>query len=275
MSPGRTPAPTGKSVRCRISRSSIPKPLRRHRNEERGAAKCPRNANDDRSGKTRIRCSAFAESRSCPDPHTYYVETIETATLNGLRGELRDPQLIAEYVRTYSAERQAIARKATVGRAQLETRLAGLDQQLRRQTVLYAEEEDHDRRARLGDYLDELIAAEKEICAALKEAPEPPNVISLHPAILSRYEGQLQRLSATLGRTMDAGDSEAAEALRDLVEFVTITRTDEGQIAIDITGRLSALVGEETFPNKARRVWGGMMVRSLSELRLQTVSVPT
>jgi site-specific DNA recombinase len=43
----------------------------------------------DKSGRVRIRCSAATESGTCPDAKTFYLDTVESAVLNGLKAELR------------------------------------------------------------------------------------------------------------------------------------------------------------------------------------------
>ncbi|WP_246501954.1 recombinase family protein [Mesorhizobium caraganae] len=49
----------------------------------------------DKSKRIRIRCSAATESGICTDPKTFYLDTVETAVLNGLTAELRHPEVIA------------------------------------------------------------------------------------------------------------------------------------------------------------------------------------
>ena len=49
-------------------------------------------------------------------------------------------------------------------------------------------------------------------------------VISLHPAVLARYQEQLDELQDALSKGINAGDSDAAEAIRCLVETVTVFR---------------------------------------------------
>ncbi|WP_426409060.1 recombinase family protein [Bradyrhizobium ganzhouense] len=61
----------------------------------------------DKSGRVRIRCSAATESGTCSDPKTFYLDTVESAVLSGLRAELRALKVIAEDVRTYLEERNA------------------------------------------------------------------------------------------------------------------------------------------------------------------------
>jgi len=82
--------------------------------------------------------------------------------------------------------------------------------------------------------------------------------VALHPAILKRYEKQLGRLEEALGKGVSAGDGEAAEAVRDLVETVTVFRDPgrPGGVAVEIAGRLNALLGEKAYPNHVKGVWG-------------------
>lgn len=82
-------------------------------------------------------------------------------------------------------------------------------------------------------------------------------MVTLHPGILAKYEVQLGRLAEVLGRPIARGDAEAANAIRDLVETVTIRRDTHGHIDVEVVGRLTRLLGEEAFPNGLRRAVGG------------------
>jgi hypothetical protein len=92
---------------------------------------------------------------------------------------------------------------------------------------------------------------------------EPPGteVIALHPGVLARYEQQLVELQDALSKGIHAGDSDAVEAIRELIETVTVFRDPSrpGGVAVEIVGRLNALLGEEAYPNKVRGVWGKMV----------------
>ena len=59
----------------------------------------------------------------------------------------------------------------------------------------------------------------------------------------------------SLTKGVSAGDGEAAEAIRDPFDTVTVFRDPArpGGVAVEIAGRLNALPGEEAYPN---RVWG-------------------
>lgn len=86
----------------------------------------------DKSGRVRIRCSAATESGTCPDPKTFYLETVERAVLSGLSAELRHPRVIAEYVKTYHEERKRLAREYDVKRSRIERRLGEVSREIAR-----------------------------------------------------------------------------------------------------------------------------------------------
>jgi hypothetical protein len=89
-----------------------------------------------------------------------------------------------------------------------------------------------------------------QITRELKAAPAVDDVISLHPAVLARYEQQLVHLQDALSKGVNAGDSEAAEAIRDLVETVTVFRNPShpGGVTVEIVGRLNALLANRPTP---------------------------
>jgi hypothetical protein len=90
----------------------------------------------------------------------------------------------------------------------------------------------------------------KQVARELNAEPAVDDVISLHPAVLARYEQQLVHLQDALSKGVYAGDSEAAEAIRDLVETVTVFRNPShpGGVTVEIVGRLNALLGEQAYP---------------------------
>lgn len=213
----------------------------------------------DRSGRIRIRCSAATESGTCPDPKTFYLETVEAAVLNGLTTELRHPDVIAEYVRTYHAERKRLAADADRKRARLERRLGELNREIDR--LVDAIAKGLGDPAVLGPRSTFLDGERKAVAAELAEATPTTEAVALHPAMLARYEQQLTRLSAALAEGVSDGDTECSEAIRDLVETVTVFRdgTRPGGVQVEILGRLTALLGEQAFPNRVKGVWGKMV----------------
>jgi Recombinase zinc beta ribbon domain len=74
----------------------------------------------DTSRRQRFRRSADKEGGKCPDPKTFYRETVEKAVLDGLMAEIRPPHVMAEYVRTYHEERGRLATQAHSNRIKLQ-----------------------------------------------------------------------------------------------------------------------------------------------------------
>lgn len=210
----------------------------------------------DKSGRTRVRCSNHKESRSCPAPATFYLDTIERTVLETLRAELREPAVIAEYVRTYHAERQRLAATGTRRREAIERRLGSIERELKRLVDGIAQEigDPQILGARTKELAAEQAGLEAER-AALREAKKP---IALHPAVLKRYEQQVAALQDSLARGIADGDRGAAHALRDLVESVTVARDDTRPAGIQVTisGRLEAMLGATTF--LTRSIVGGI-----------------
>lgn len=109
----------------------------------------------------------------------------------------------------------------------------------------------------LGARMNVLSDERKTLSAELESGPPQSSVVALHPAVLERYAEQLERLQNALARSISAGDSEAAEAMRDLIETVTVFRdaTRPGGVTVEIGGRLNALLGAQAYPNAVKGVW--------------------
>ena len=213
----------------------------------------------DKSGRIRIRCSAANESGTCPDPKTFYLETVESAVLTGLKTEMRHPHVIAEYVRTYHEERKRLHAETEFKRSRLEQRIGELNREIDR--LVDAIAKGHGDPAILGPRSTALNEQRKQIALELEGEPGPPETVSLHPRVLARYEQQLEQFQQALAQGIHTGDSEASEAMRELVETVTVFRDPDrlGGVVVEITGRLNALLGEKAFPNGVKGVWGKMV----------------
>jgi hypothetical protein len=194
------------------------------------------------------------------------LETVENAVLAGLHAEMRDPRVIAEYVRTYHEERKRLATQADAKRARLDRRLGELNREIGRLVDAIAKGQGDP--AVLGPRSTELNEERKRIAAELMVEPPPAEVVALHPMVLARYEQQLVELRDALSKGIRAGDSEAAEAIRELIETVTVFRDHSrlGGVTVEITGRLNALLGEQAYPNRIRGVWGKMVAEECYRL---------
>ncbi|MHC4041560.1 recombinase family protein [Bradyrhizobium sp. 23AC] len=213
----------------------------------------------DKSGRVRIRCSAATESGTCPDPKTFYLDTVERAVLGGLQAELRAPKVIAEYVRTYLDERKRLGAASDAKRQRLQQQLGKLNREIER--LVDAIAKGHGDPSILGPRSTALGAERDRVYKELQTEPPAANEVALHPAILKRYEEQLGQLEQALAKGASGGDGEAAEAIRDLVETITVFRDPGrlGGVTVEIAGRLNALLGERAFPNRVKGVWGKMV----------------
>jgi hypothetical protein len=89
----------------------------------------------------------------------------------------------------------------------------------------------------------ELNEERKKIAAELIADPPSTEVVALHPAVLARYEQQLFERQDALSKGICAAFSEAAEALRELIDTVAAYRDPSrpGGVTVEISGRLNAL----------------------------------
>jgi hypothetical protein len=206
----------------------------------------------DRTGRGRVRCSRHRESRTCPDPRSFYINAIEGAVLDALRQELRDPQVTAEYVQTYHEERRSLAAKSVRQHKTLQKRIDGLKREIDRLVDGIAKGIGDP--AILGARATERHQERLALIETLEQAEQPVEPIALHPAVLARYEQQLRNLREALNGSLAAGDAEGGHVMRELIESVTV-RPDEsraGGVMLEITGRLNALLGESAYPNGLR-----------------------
>jgi site-specific DNA recombinase len=201
----------------------------------------------------RVRCTRAAETGTCPDPRTFYLDRIEEAVVAALRAELRHPDVIAEFVRTYHEERRRLASQQGAKRTVAERRLTEVRREIER--IVDGVARGELASAVFGPRASALDEERKRLETSMAEEHE--SVVTLHPAALARYEEMVGRLQQSMADGTAAGNTEYAEVMRELVDSVTVMPGDEaGQVEINIKGRLNALLGEEAFPNR-RKGWGG------------------
>jgi site-specific DNA recombinase len=150
----------------------------------------------DKTGKTRIRCSAVRESGSCSNRRIIYLCEIEKLVLSGMAEELKDPRLIETYVRNYNSERERLAGNAAAVRLRLEAKRDRIEGERRRNidlVIKYVISEE-DAKQRIAELKEERLRVEAEL-AALEEAPFP---VAVHPATLDRYIKTVSSLAKTM-----------------------------------------------------------------------------
>lgn len=210
---------------------------------------------DRRNGVVRVQCSRMKESGSCSNRASYDLTLIETLMFDGLRKNLEDPALIAQFVEEYNAERKRLAADLTARRNSIERRLAQARREIDRMVDAVAKGllEDSEVAARIPALREERKRLETELAGA----DTPPNVVALHPATVQRYREQVENLSRTLNNHMLEGDQGPANAFRSLVSSIIVhPKREDGTFEIEVKGKLAALLQTDVFPN-ARIVAGG------------------
>ena len=93
-------------------------------------------------------------------------------------------------------------------------------------------------------------------------------MIALHPAALVRYEQTLARLQQLIGTMVGTGDTEAVDAMHELIESVTVSRNGD-RTEVVIAGRLNSLLGISTFgpQSSCRKMVAGECYRHLPFLK--------
>jgi hypothetical protein len=142
----------------------------------------------------RVRCTRDAESGTCPDPRTFYLDRIEEAVVGALRVELRHPDVIAEFVRTYHEERRRLASQQGAKRAAAERRLAEVRREIER--IVDGVTRGELASAVFGPRASALDEERKSLEASMAGGRD--TVVTLHPAALVRYEEMVCRLQQSM-----------------------------------------------------------------------------
>lgn len=212
---------------------------------------------DKRKGAVRIQCTRMKEGGSCDHRRAYDLDSVERTVFDGLKANLTDPALIAEYVKTYNEERKRLAAGLNANRARIERRMGQVTREIDRLIDSFAK--GFIEEGELKDRLPPLRAERQKLEADLAGADKPPEIISLHPAALARYREQVENLNRALSANVLGDDQEPVRALRELVSAIIVHQTAPGEpISVDVRGRLAAVVGHDVFPQA--RIWGGKMV---------------
>jgi hypothetical protein len=201
----------------------------------------------DKTGRVRVRCTTAHESGTCPDPQTFYIDLVESRVLAALRAEMQSPAAVAEYVKAYVEERAKLAAKLDRERVSMERRLG--EAKRTRDRLIDDIVAGHLDAVTFGPKATELDRECKRLEADLQAIPPQP--IALHPGVLADYGRKLERLQAAIEQGTSEGNTEYGQAIRDLVECVTVRRDDSRPdgFRIEVIGRLNALLGEKAFPN--------------------------
>lgn len=200
----------------------------------------------DKSGKTRLRCSAHTNSGACPAPKSFYLDDVEEMVIASLTKELASPDQILSYAKAYMEKRHADAIHENRRRNDIEERLQAIEKD----------------NARLLDWMlqgvgdaDALASKmkaqgeeKKSLKVELAALPAGTN-IAVHPAAIKSFAQRLQdnrpKLEMALHLLDDVG--ELSRLIREVIQSITLDKTEEGAITTKVTNWLTPfLVGDVT-----------------------------
>ncbi|HEY8006405.1 MAG TPA: recombinase family protein [Methylocella sp.] len=127
----------------------------------------------DKTGKTRIRCSAVREGGSCSNHRIFYLTEVEKAVIGGMAEELKDPRLIETYVRTYNEERKRLAATANATRTRIGKKRDRLESERQRaiDMAIKGVIGEEDARTRIAELKAQVMQAEVEL-VSLDDVPQ-------------------------------------------------------------------------------------------------------
>ena len=152
------------------------------------------------------------------------------------------PVYLKEYIRTYREERRQSIDRATRDRNKLERAVTKANAHFERLLNLYGQAVIDGPKAERQ--ISEAQAELREAEAALAEADIEVPVIELHPQATERFAQAIDTLAQRFTGTEPAFDQEAIQALRALVAKITVKPAKDTGALVEVTGYLSALIGE-------------------------------
>lgn len=212
-----------------------------------GACGAGMSMHDQRSGRPRIRCSANRESGVCASTKKYYLDRIENAVVEGLRGVFSDPEIVGAYLSAYREAKRAEIAEATRNRTKIERRLMDVSGKIERLIDMHMN--GVISMADLKDRIAGLEEAKREATAALARASADIPSIELHPGAITAYRKNIDTVAARLASAATLADDPlergVIEAFRAMVDHVVVRDAADGAYEVDVVGPLSALTGEK------------------------------
>jgi site-specific DNA recombinase len=213
----------------------------------------------DKTGKIRIACSTDRESRTCPDPHKFYLEWVEETVLETLRKGLAEPAVVQQAIKAYEEQRRRMAAKAVDEIAETEKRIDGLARKITRLNQMLIDEigDEQENSAAVKGAAAERRQLEAKLDSLKRQTPD--NVVELHAPAMKRYLDALASLQRSIERRTLAGDLGPARVLREFIEAVYVYPAKDGKPKhVEVKGKLAQLLGwsesseQQSLPKEAR-----------------------
>ncbi|ABV92145.1 recombinase [Dinoroseobacter shibae DFL 12 = DSM 16493] len=181
-------------------------------------------------------CASVRNKGTCDNRLTIRREDLEARILSGLKEQLLQPDLIAEYVRAYQEEFNRLAGTVRKERAQNARKLAAVNRQIDQIVDAIAQGMFH---ISMKDKMTALEAEKLRLEQELRETEEESPVL-IHPGLADRYRAQVESLEGALADPQRS--VEAADAIRSLLSEIRLVPEADG-LTIELVGELAGLLG--------------------------------
>ncbi|WP_440589614.1 recombinase family protein [Pelagibacterium mangrovi] len=200
----------------------------------------------DKSGRTRLRCSAHTNSGNCPDPKTYYLDEVEALVIESLTKELATADQIKRYAEVYQKERRKQAIQENRRRIEIEVRLKAIEKENMRLVELMLL--DGADTATLGAKTKVNGAERDQLQLELASLPEGTTV-TVHRAAIENFARKLStaraKLEMTLAMLEDMG--ELSGLIREIIESITLSKEGKA-ITVEVRSWLDPFLSDEGKP---------------------------
>ena len=211
---------------------------------------------DKSKGRIRIQCSVMKESRSCANTSAYYLDEIVETTLDGLKEQLTQADALSEMIKAYNSERNRLSAETSEKTRILDKRISDLKQ---REGRIWADYENGIFEATLANERLTTIRNEvKDLQEKRQALPPLPETVVLHPSSVKKFAAFIDDMTSMYSVQITDDNREAAEAIRKLVDEITITPNEFGT-HVEIKGLVGLLV-EASKPTTRTQSLGGIVV---------------
>ena len=186
------------------------------------------------AGKDYMACDHARNQGTCTNKRGIKRDRIEGLVLDTLKTRLMQPHLVEEFIRSFHAELNLLAKERNIDRGQMAKDLVQINRKL---DGLYEAIADGLRTPGLKVKLEELEQRKEEMEQQFSSTPPPAPV--LHPNLAELYRRRVESLHESLNKADSR--TEAAKILRGLVESIRVHNLDDG-LQIELVGEITNMI---------------------------------
>jgi hypothetical protein len=186
------------------------------------------------AGKDYMACDHARNQGTCTNKRGIKRDRIEGLVLDTLKTRLMQPHLVEEFIRSFHAELNLLAKERNIDRGQMAKDLVQINRKL---DGLYEAIADGLRTPGLKVKLEELEQRKEEMEQQISSTPPPAPV--LHPNLAELYRRRVESLHESLNKADNR--TEATKILRGLVESIRVHNLDDG-LQIELVGEITNMI---------------------------------